>query len=72
MIRRRLDTDRELRSFFEGDTTTLPTFYRDRIRKDLGPLWPYLPPESVMHDPNAYLRNSSTPVRLAVAGRAAR
>ena len=71
MIRRRLDSDRELRAFFDGETTTLPSFYRDRIRQDLGPLWPYLPPESVMHDPNAYLRTSPTPLRLAVAGKAA-
>jgi hypothetical protein len=71
MIRRRLDTDRELRAFFDGETTELPAFYRDRIRQDLGPLWSYLPPESLMHDANAYLKTSPHPVRLAVAGKAA-
>jgi hypothetical protein len=68
MIRGLLDTDRELRAFFEGETTVLPTFYRDRIRQDLGPLWEFLPEEAIMHDANAYLNNSEAPVRLAVAG----
>jgi hypothetical protein len=68
MIRGRLDTDRELRDFFEGQTTTLPTFYRERIREDLGALWSYLPPGAIMHDANAYLKSSTAPVRLAVAG----
>jgi hypothetical protein len=72
MIRRRLDTDRELRAFFDGETTALPAFYRDRIREDLGALWPYLPPDSLMHDATAYLRSSPVPARLAVAGRAPR
>jgi hypothetical protein len=68
MIRGRLDTDRELRAFFEGETTTLPAFYRDRIQQDLGALWSYLPPGALMHDANAYLKNSAAPVRLAAAG----
>jgi hypothetical protein len=68
MIRGLLDTDREMRAFFEGETTTLPAFYRDRIQQDLGSLWDYLPAGAIMHDTNAYLKNSATPVRLAVAG----
>jgi hypothetical protein len=71
MLRRRLDTDPELAPFFDGETTDLPAFYRDRIKQDLGPLWSYLPPESLMHDANAYLKSSPQPVRLAVAGKAA-
>jgi hypothetical protein len=68
MIRARLETDRELRAFFEGETTALPAFYHDRIRQDLGALWSYLPPGALMHDANAYLKTSATPIRLAVAG----
>jgi hypothetical protein len=55
-IRRRLDEDPEFEPFFEGRTTVLPRFYRDRVRHDLGPLWEWLPKESLEHDPNAYLK----------------
>ena len=57
-MRRRLDTDRQLRAYFEGETTELPPFYMDRIRNDLGPLWEWLPKASLYHDPNAYLRSA--------------
>ncbi len=55
-IRRRLDADRAVRRFLEGETAQLPEFYRTRIRRDLGPLYHCLPQEALMHDPNAYLR----------------
>jgi hypothetical protein len=55
-IRRRLDTDRELRDFFEGQTQAIPTFYRERVRQDLGELWQWLPEGALEHDPNAYLK----------------
>jgi len=29
----------------------------DRVRRDLGSLWEWLPPEAIDHDPNAYLRS---------------
>lgn len=54
-IRRLLESDRDVRSYFERDTTALPKFYRDLVRKDLGPLWEWLPEEALHHDPNAYL-----------------
>jgi hypothetical protein len=64
-IRRLLDTDRSVRDFFEGKTTTVPAFYVDQIRNDLGPLWQYLPTGAVEHDPKAYLAKSmSAPVVL--------
>jgi hypothetical protein len=55
-VRRLLDTDAGLRRFFEGETTALPTFYVDQMRRDLGPLWETLPDGALSHDPNAYLR----------------
>jgi hypothetical protein len=55
-IRRRLDSDRQFAPFFEQETTALPQFYRDLVRKDLGPLWNWLPPGALEHDPNAYLK----------------
>jgi len=54
-IRRRLDEDRGLRDYFEGETTTLPQFFVDRLKRDLGPLWDWLPDGALQHDPNAYL-----------------
>jgi hypothetical protein len=63
-IRRRLDTDPSVRRFFEGETTEVPEFYADRVRRDLGPLWEWLPPGGLEHDPNAYLK--SQPAARAV------
>ena len=28
----------------------------DRLKRDLGPLWEYLPAGALNHDPNAYLK----------------
>jgi hypothetical protein len=58
-IRRRLDTDLPLRRYFEGELDVLPQFYRDMIRKDLGPMWAWLPEGALSHDPYAYLRSHS-------------
>src|SRR5262249_13771513 len=55
MIRQRLDTDRQFRPYFEQETTELPRFYVDLVRRDLGPLWRWLPEGGLCHDPNAYL-----------------
>jgi hypothetical protein len=54
-IRRRLDTDPEFRPYFEQQTTRLPRFYAALVRRDLGPLWRWLPEGALDHDPNAYL-----------------
>jgi len=55
-VRRLLQTDTQFRRFFEQETTELPKFYSDLIRKDLGPLWDWLPKGAMYHDPNAYLK----------------
>jgi hypothetical protein len=54
-IRRLLDTDRSVRAYLEGDTEVLPAFYLDRIRRELGAMYEYLPEGALYHDPNAYL-----------------
>jgi len=56
-VRRRFDTDRQFRRYFEQETTGLPQFYVDLARKDLGPLWDWLPDGAMEHDPNAYLKS---------------
>jgi hypothetical protein len=71
-VRRLLDTDSTIRRYFDGETTTLPAFYVERIRHDLGPLWHALPPGGLYHDHNAYLTRqqhpSSSPSRSATVG----
>jgi hypothetical protein len=58
-VRRRLDTDRQVRRYFEQETTKLPEFYVTQVRRDLGPLWEWLPRGALYHDPNAYLKSES-------------
>ncbi|HKC11155.1 MAG TPA: hypothetical protein VKI41_03760, partial [Vicinamibacteria bacterium] len=55
-VRRLLDHDTSVRCFFEGESEVLPTFYTERVRKDLGHWWDALPEGSLCHDPNAYLK----------------
>lgn len=55
-IRRLLDTDSVVRQFFDGEIKVLPRFYKERIRRDLGPLWDMLPPAALFHDHSAYLK----------------
>jgi len=54
-MRRRLESDRPLRRFFEQETTEIPEYFVERIRKDLGEFWDWLPDGAISHDPNAYL-----------------
>jgi hypothetical protein len=61
MIRRLLDTDVSVRSYLEGETDRLPEFYAARIRKELGPLYGFLPEGALYHDPNAYLHATTEP-----------
>ncbi len=56
-VRRLLESDRNVRDYFERDTTDLPKFYRDLVRADLGSLWEWLPDGALHHDPGAYLRS---------------
>jgi len=56
-VRRRLDNDPQFLPYFEQETTRLPQFYVDLVRKDLGPLWEWLPQGALDHDPNAYSKS---------------
>jgi hypothetical protein len=61
-IRGLLDTDRHIRRFFDGETPSVPAFYADKVRLDLGPLWEALPAGAMDHDPNAYLKSHTVAV----------
>jgi hypothetical protein len=41
--------------YFDGETDVLPSFYQDRMQRDLGPFMELLPDGATRHDPNAYL-----------------
>jgi len=64
-IRRRLDSDPEFNPFFNQETSVVPRFYTERIRRQLGDHWEWLPSGAIDHDPNAYL-NSAVPETPAV------
>jgi hypothetical protein len=55
-VRTMLETDASVRRYFDGETDALPAFYVDRVRRDLGPFWQFLPERALRHDPNAYLK----------------
>jgi hypothetical protein len=57
-VRELLNKDRQFRDYFEGETAELPQFYKDQVKKNLGPLWNWLPTEALYHDPNAYLKST--------------
>jgi hypothetical protein len=71
-VRRLLDEDTSVRSFFEGESATIPVFYTDQVRKDLGPWWDALPEHSLRHDPNAYLKAHEATSRPAASLQVAR
>jgi len=55
-IGRLLRNSKDVRHFFDGESTALPDFYRNRVRHQMGPLWDALPEGALMHDQNAYLK----------------
>jgi len=65
-VRRLLESDTHFRAFFEQETSEVPRFYIDLIRKDLGPLWDWLPQGAMYHDPNAYLKAESSQVKTEI------
>jgi hypothetical protein len=71
-IRHLLNTDRSMRSYFEGESRQVPAFFVERVKRDLGPFWSFLPAGALEHDHLAYL-NKQTPDMVpitAAAGRA--
>ncbi len=54
-IRHLLETDRGFRDFLEGESRIIPEYFTNRIRRDLGPLWQWLPKGALEYDPYAEL-----------------
>jgi hypothetical protein len=59
-VRRRLDADRQIQRYFGQETTELPAFYVDQVRKDLGALWEWLPAGALNHDSHAYRKSEDS------------
>ncbi len=65
MLRGRLETDKQMRAFFERDTETIPDFYADRVEQELGDYWEHLPKGALEHDQNAYLKKTEPAMAAA-------
>ena len=60
-LRGLLDRDSDVSRYFDRRTVDLPEFYAAQVRRDLGPLFEWVPAGAVRHDPNAYLKSESGP-----------
>ena len=60
-VRAKLKTDKAFRDYFEGESTQLPQFYIDLIKKDLGVWNEWLPKGAIYHDPYAYMKKQNPP-----------
>jgi len=60
-VRGLLESDRSVHRFHQRETSTLPAFYANRVRRDLGALWEALPHGGLFHDHNAYLGSETSP-----------
>ena len=71
-VRHLLEHDPSVRAYHENQSDTLPPFYADRIKRDLGPFYDLLPEGALQHDQNAYLHAeaaaaTSAPIALATS-----
>ena len=57
-LRARMDTDPDLLRYLNQESTALPAFYTDTIRKSLGEFHRFLPAGGMLHDQNDYLKQS--------------
>ncbi len=58
-LRGLLDRDGDVSRYFDRRTMDLPEFYAEQVRRDLGPLFEWVPAGAFRHDPNAYLKSQS-------------
>jgi hypothetical protein len=58
LMRGLFDTDVEIQRYHRQETTEVPQFYQQRIKRSLGPFYEHLPTGALVHDQNAYLKSS--------------
>jgi hypothetical protein len=56
---RRWMKEPEMRAFFDGETREIPQRFAHIIRSHLGPLWQWLPPGALEHDPDAFAKSTA-------------
>ncbi len=56
LMEKMMREDSGFRAYFDGTSSKLPQFFRERIRNDLGPFWAHLPEGALEHDAYAYLQ----------------
>ena len=57
-VRNKLKKDFQFRDFFEGESSVIPEFYFNFIRRSLGLAWDWLPKSALQYDHHAYLRKT--------------
>ena len=65
-----LTTDQAMRRFFDGTQREIPSFYVDRVKRGLGPLWDALPSTALLHDQNTFGSAAGIEIKLAHQGAA--
>ena len=66
-LRARMDSDPGLLSYLNQETETLPAFYTDTIKRSLGEFHQFLPAGGMVHDQNAYLKNTEREAGIEVS-----
>jgi len=56
-MERMMREDPGVRAYFEGESVSLPAFFRNKMQRDLGPFWEALPAGALEHDAYAYLNS---------------
>ena len=70
-LRGLIETSPAIRRYWEGESTELPSYYSDWIKRDLGPFWSWLPAGAMEHDQNAYMKSEVRSQKLEVRSNAA-
>ena len=70
-VRRAIDADPAMLAYLERRSAELPSFYLDKMRADLGPMWRHLPRGAIEHDPSAFLGKQAAAGGAAQARREA-
>lgn len=58
-VRNNLEGDMGFRAYFEQESSDLPNFYMDHMKRDLSSFWEWLPKDAVHHNPYAYLHSET-------------
>ena len=58
-ILKNLRTKPDFRSFMNRETDKIPAFMIEQVKKDLGPIWEWLPDKTLSQNPNVLLESES-------------